>query len=229
MAADGPAFVAAAVWAACLAKAPRRTVQAVAASVAGVFAHQHASAKAATDVKVKPATQCTTGLVGHDENMPALIEALRSARRAQRQRKKERRRAAKAAAAVAPDSTAVAESAAATDTTAAEVGGAGTAIAPQAPAASSLQEGPPNALPNMNFGAAARRSSPAMSHGSVESLMSYVASRPPSLAPTPVMSPRGIKAAPPATSPRSRKRGKKDGAPLPHSRPGRPPDGSHGR
>ena len=127
MAADGPAFVAAAVRAACLAKAPRRTVQAVAAAVAGVFAHPHASAKAATKVKVTPATQCTNDLGGHeDEDMPALIEALRSARRAQRRRKKERRRAAQSAVAVAPD------------TTAADDGGAGTAIAQQAPAASSL-------------------------------------------------------------------------------------------
>ena len=38
MAADGPAFVAAAVKAAIASKAPRRTVQGVAAAVASVFA-----------------------------------------------------------------------------------------------------------------------------------------------------------------------------------------------
>ena len=100
MAADGPAFVAAAVKAACEAKAPRRTVQAVAAAVAGVFAHQHASAIASAKDRVKPAAKCAADLVRNDdEDTPALIEALRSARRAQRKRKKERRRAAKVLAA----------------------------------------------------------------------------------------------------------------------------------
>ena len=74
MVADGPAFVAAAVKAACEAKAPRRTVQAVAAAVAGVFAHQHAGAIASAEDRVKPAADLVRN---DDEDTLALIEALR--------------------------------------------------------------------------------------------------------------------------------------------------------
>lgn len=100
MAADGPAFVAAAVRAACLAKAPRRTVSAVAAAVAAVFAHQHASATSGRKVAEQPAAQCAADVVTDEASPPTLVEALRSARRAQRRRKKERRLAAKAQAAM---------------------------------------------------------------------------------------------------------------------------------
>jgi hypothetical protein len=100
MAADGPAFVAAAIRAACLAKAPRRTVQAVAAAVTSVFANV-ATASASTrahDRQPPAATSAKAGAADDDASPEALLEALRAARRKQRQRKKYLRRAAQAAA-----------------------------------------------------------------------------------------------------------------------------------
>lgn len=96
MVADSAALLAAAVRAAVLAKAPRRTVSAVAAAVTSVL-----TAPATKDtVKRKPATQ---GAVVVGETMPGaspgeLLTALRASRAAQRKRRKDRRRAAKVAA-----------------------------------------------------------------------------------------------------------------------------------
>jgi hypothetical protein len=100
MVADGPAFVAAAIRAACLAKAPRRTVQAVAAAVTSVFANiGTASASTRTHDRQPPAaTSAKAGASDDDASPEALLEALRAARRKQRKRKKYLRRAAQAAA-----------------------------------------------------------------------------------------------------------------------------------
>jgi len=97
MAADGPALLAAAVRAACLAHAPRRTVQAVAAAVTGVLAHPKTAAAEqapATGTPVRShraATQEKEAGTSPEE----LLRTLRAVRSAQRKRKKERRRAAK--------------------------------------------------------------------------------------------------------------------------------------
>ena len=96
MAADGPAFVAAAVKAAIAAKAPRRTVQGVAAAVAGVFAHAalaHAAPKPAA--QARDAAQHVPQVDSTGAEPATLVEALRHARRAQRALKREKRRAAK--------------------------------------------------------------------------------------------------------------------------------------
>jgi len=93
--ADGAALMAAAVRAAVLAKAPRRTVQAVAAAVAGALRPQPA---------LRPRTSQTVPAGAPAESPPPrgsspeeLLEALREARRVQRRRKKERRRANRSA------------------------------------------------------------------------------------------------------------------------------------
>ena len=92
MVADGPAFVAAAVRAACMAHAPRRTVMGVAAAVAGVFAHPATTRAKPRDVAAEQA--CARAEHADSEAPPEeLLTALRSARRSQRQRKKQRRRA----------------------------------------------------------------------------------------------------------------------------------------
>ncbi|CAE8732913.1 unnamed protein product [Polarella glacialis] len=94
--ADGPAFVAAAVRAAILAKAPRRTVQAVAAAVTGVFTSRPAAAtlRASSAAQAMPRGECrsTPGIGASAEE---LVAALQEARRARRRRKKENRRAKK--------------------------------------------------------------------------------------------------------------------------------------
>jgi hypothetical protein len=106
MAADGPALLAAAVRAACLAKAPRRTVQAVAAAVASVLARP-ANLEAAP--KMVPAMHAGSLRRPSEDAGGAspeeLLAALRAAKSAQRKKKRERRRAAKRAkaAAEAPD------------------------------------------------------------------------------------------------------------------------------
>ena len=96
MAVDGSALVAAAVRAACLAKAPRRTVQAVAAAVAGVCLRPVAveGRKRAT-VASEPASAHDSS--AGDASPEELLEALRSCRREQRRRKKARRKANRAA------------------------------------------------------------------------------------------------------------------------------------
>ena len=97
MTADSAALLAAAIRACCLAKAPRRTVQAVAAAVTGVLV------RSATDAAVPGAgPSVPAGPVAHDytANDPGqLLDSLRAARRLQRKKKKERRKAAKLAAA----------------------------------------------------------------------------------------------------------------------------------
>jgi hypothetical protein len=100
-AADGPAFLAAAVSAAIRAKAPRRTVQAVASAVAGVFARP-ATARAAPRMRATEPAGAQSN-AGKEESDPVeLLHTLRAARAAQRRRKKERRKAAKAAAVTQP-------------------------------------------------------------------------------------------------------------------------------
>ena len=99
---DGAALVAAAVRAAVLAKAPRRTVAAVAASV--ICALARAAAAVTPPRSTAAPARAPTADAGPDvaaDDAPALLAALRSARASQRRRKKERRRAGKAAAAPA--------------------------------------------------------------------------------------------------------------------------------
>ena len=103
MASDGPAFLAAAVRAACLAKAPRRTVQAVASAVAGVLARPAAAATSVPGPKV-PAGSQRSAAAEPASDPSELLAALRAARSAQRKRKKERQRARKVtASAVLPE------------------------------------------------------------------------------------------------------------------------------
>lgn len=92
-------LVAAAVRAAILAKAPRRTVSAVAAAVVSAFvgATAHAATKT-RDARQQAGTQRATEC-GADDDPAALLEALREARSSQRRRKKARRKAAKVVAA----------------------------------------------------------------------------------------------------------------------------------
>ena len=98
MSADRAALLAAAVRAACLAKAPRRTVQAVAAAVAGVLVRPTAAAVPRTGPSERPSAQSDNDEDGAGDPAVALA-ALRASRRAQRTRKKARRKAAKQAAA----------------------------------------------------------------------------------------------------------------------------------
>ena len=98
MSADRAALLAAAVRAACLAKAPRRTVQAVAAAVAGVLVRPTAAAVPRTGPSERPSAQSDNNEDGAGDPAVALA-ALRASRRAQRTRKKARRKAAKQAAA----------------------------------------------------------------------------------------------------------------------------------
>eukprot|EP00928_Gymnodinium_smaydae_P092396 TRINITY_DN7626_c0_g1_i4.p1 TRINITY_DN7626_c0_g1~~TRINITY_DN7626_c0_g1_i4.p1 ORF type:complete len:199 (+),score=17.91 TRINITY_DN7626_c0_g1_i4:298-894(+) len=97
-AADGPAFLAAAVSAAIRAKAPRRTVQAVAAAVASVFVRP-ATTRATPRTRAAEPAGAQGRACEEDGDAAVLLDTLRAARSAQRRRKKERRRAAKAAAA----------------------------------------------------------------------------------------------------------------------------------
>ena len=96
---DGPALLAAAVRAACLAKAPRRTVQAVAAAVAGVLVRQMAEAVPRPRSEVPAGAQVAAEPT---EDLAGLVGALRTARRSRRARKR-RSRAKSAAAAVAAE------------------------------------------------------------------------------------------------------------------------------
>mmetsp|Transcript_58117 Transcript_58117/g.115213 ORF Transcript_58117/g.115213 Transcript_58117/m.115213 type:complete len:273 (+) Transcript_58117:60-878(+) len=84
MPADGAALLAAAVRAACLAKAPRRTVQAVAEAT---------DAAPATDTGEAAGRQRAAAPEPGGSSAEELLAALRQARAAQRRRKKERRRA----------------------------------------------------------------------------------------------------------------------------------------
>ena len=96
--ADAAGLASAAVRAAILAKAPRRTVSAVAAAVVAACQTRLSSERART--------QRGTARSNDDDvaGCPAaLLETLRAARASQRKRKKERRRAAKTAASTVVD------------------------------------------------------------------------------------------------------------------------------
>ena len=96
MAADGAALLAAAVRAAVLAKAPRRTVQAVAAAVTGVLLRP---VTAAAEPRTGPIAPPDAPGNAEDACDPAILRAtLRSVRSARRQRKKQNLREAKQAA-----------------------------------------------------------------------------------------------------------------------------------
>ena len=97
-AADPAILLAAAIRAACLAKAPRRTVQGVAAAVAAVVM-QASTAPLATDTGEPVKIPDAIGGISEDE----LALRLRLARAARRKAKRQRRRAAKAAAAMDVD------------------------------------------------------------------------------------------------------------------------------
>lgn len=215
MAADGPAMLAAAVRAACLANAPRRTIQAVAVGVARVYAHEPSRATQKVTGKAQPATQSAT-VPGEYvvENMPALVEALRTARSAQRKRKKERRKAAQA-------------ERKAQSATEAEGGRAqsGPAVGEQQPAATA-SPGVPVASTDPILASFGSQNLPLLhltrhdgqssieSSGSVRSFntirsMSHVG-------------PPGLSAAPAATSPRTSERNMPHGVPAPPNQPDRP-------
>ena len=94
MSCDGAALVAAAVRAAVLAKAPRRTVGVVATAVTSALV----SAKLPREPSAKPDTSDSSHKVECDASPEELLTALRSARSLRRKRKKERVKEAKAAA-----------------------------------------------------------------------------------------------------------------------------------
>ena len=96
-AANGASLVAAAVQAAIREGAPRRTVAAVAAAVAGTVLSAGAQVPATKPVVRTPNAQSNDDECSDDPAL--LLEKLRSVRRAQRQRKKQKRREAKQAAA----------------------------------------------------------------------------------------------------------------------------------
>ena len=91
MADDGAALLAAAIRAAILAKAPRRTVQAIAAAVAGVLMRPAGACAKPAAVPSEPASKhaAESGSFSAEE----LLDKLRACRREHRRRKKERRKA----------------------------------------------------------------------------------------------------------------------------------------
>ena len=98
---DDPALLGAAILAVCLAKAPRRTVQAVASTVMGVLLNAPIAGTSPATAPQRPRrTEVLDGDEEYDDSAE-LLEALRASRRARRKRKKEKRRAAKVVA--APD------------------------------------------------------------------------------------------------------------------------------
>ena len=99
MSADGPALLAAAIRSAIQAGAPRRTVQAVAAAVAGVLVRPPAAAAEPHTDAAAPAGPA--GPAEGEADPAQLVSRLRAVRRSQRMKKKERVRAAKQAAAEA--------------------------------------------------------------------------------------------------------------------------------
>jgi len=96
MAVNGASLLAAAIRSACLAKAPRRTVQAVASAVTGVLVRQEAvGAVPGLSARV-PAESQRTAVFKEEETSPEeLLQTLRAVRSARRKRKKEKRKAAK--------------------------------------------------------------------------------------------------------------------------------------
>lgn len=100
MAADGAALIAAAVRAACLAKAPRRTVQSVAAAVASVLVRPAATVRERSAAEPAGTPCAAAGAPAPGCPSPEeLLAALRAARASARKKKKERRRAKKVGAA----------------------------------------------------------------------------------------------------------------------------------
>jgi hypothetical protein len=96
MKADGAALLAAAVRAAVLAKAPRRTVQAVASAVTGVLVRpETANAAKGPGHSVPAGSQSAAAESAGEPSPEVLLESLKAARSAQRRRKKERRKARK--------------------------------------------------------------------------------------------------------------------------------------
>ena len=99
---DGPALLGAAISAACVAKAPRRTIQSIAAAVTGVLWRPKSSSSQRLDPRRRAiTTEVTVDMeVEDDERAEAstavLLEARRASRRRKRAKKKERRKAAKA-------------------------------------------------------------------------------------------------------------------------------------
>ena len=99
--ADPASLLGAAVRAACLAKAPRKTVQAVAAAVTAVLVKQEQDTAVATPGTEPRVTVGVPGTVVGACEAQVLVDQLRDARRAKRQRKRHRRRE-RAQAAVVP-------------------------------------------------------------------------------------------------------------------------------
>ena len=103
MSSDGASIMEAAVRGACLAKAPRRTIQAVAAAVAGVLMRPTAAVETKSNAGVPGGARSRDDDSGDPATDP---EARRAARRAKRAAKKERRKAARQADATLCSSTA---------------------------------------------------------------------------------------------------------------------------
>ena len=97
MSEERAALLSAAVRAACLAKAPRRTIQAVASAVAGVLLRPCTASKHEMDPDVRPSTQRANSAPVDGCSAEELLAALREKRSAQRARKKACRKAAKIA------------------------------------------------------------------------------------------------------------------------------------
>jgi len=96
MAVNGASLLAAAIRSACLAKAPRRTVQAVASAVTGVLVRQEAVGAVPVPSARVPAESHRTAVHKEEETSPEeLLQTLRAVRSARRKRKKEKRKAAK--------------------------------------------------------------------------------------------------------------------------------------
>ena len=93
MSSDGAALMSAAVRAAILAKAPRRTVQAVAAAVAGALVHRQPAPRAQTAPREPAEVRASPPPMPSDASPEVLLEACREAREAKRNAKKVRRKA----------------------------------------------------------------------------------------------------------------------------------------
>ena len=93
IAADGPSLVAAAVQAAIREHAPKRTVAAVAAAVAGTVMSAAVRPSAPATLH-KERAQDAQGKAEDSDDPAQLLEKLRAVRRAQRLRKREKRRMA---------------------------------------------------------------------------------------------------------------------------------------
>ena len=93
VAADGASLLAAAVRAVILAKAPRRTVQAVAAAVTSALVHQPAASRTRAETREPAGTPAAQPAVPKSSSPEELVAALQASRQDKRRRKKERRRA----------------------------------------------------------------------------------------------------------------------------------------